>query len=128
MSAEAAYDDEDIAGLQIIDPDVEQRRIRAERSRQWRRDNAGKVKAYNDQRLQQDNDDRRFGSGVTEATTSEYQSSAANDDYLVPGVVHRSAISAGTVTITARQWADAVGYSFEKHRYLTDEELDEANR
>src|ERR1700683_4435532 len=111
MSAGAAYDDEDIAGLQIIDPDVERRRVRAERSRQWRRDNAVKVKAYIDQRERQDNDERRFGSGVTEATTSEHPSSAANGDYLVAGVVHRSAVSAGTVTITARQWADVVGYS-----------------
>ncbi len=62
---------------------------------------------------------RRRGSGVTEAT-SEHRQLASGGDVLA-SVLPRSVIASGHITVTARQWARAVGYSFELHRYLTDD-------
>ena len=69
-----------------------------------------------------DQDKRRHGSGVTEAMSSEYQPSAANSDYLVSSVMHRSVITSGVVTVTAEQWQQAMGYDATTRQYRRNDD------
>ena len=78
----------------------ERRREARERSAQWRRDNAARVKQYNGNRPHEDsNDARRDGSGVVNGETVVLDADSV-----------RSLIADGEITVTADQWAKVNGF------------------